>query len=383
MIPYGRQDVTAADIEAVREVLSSDYLTQGPAVPRFEDAVAARCGVDHAVAVNSATSALHVACAALGLGPGDRLWTQPVTFVASANCALYCGAEVDFVDIDPRRFTMCPDRLEEKLVAAERAGRLPKVVMPVHMCGQPADMEAIGALKRRYGFAIVEDASHAIGGRHRGRPVGAEPLTDVTILSFHPVKIITSGEGGMALTRDPGLAQRMAMLRTHGITRDPALMTHKAEGPWYYQQIALGWNYRMTDIQAALGLSQLSRLDAYIARRHELAERYDCAFEGWPLTTPWRAADCLSAFHLYVIRLDDGARRGEVFEALRSAGIGVNVHYIPVHLQPYYRDLGFAPDDFPASEAYYNEAITLPLYPTMTEAQQEEVIAALAAALGR
>jgi UDP-4-amino-4,6-dideoxy-N-acetyl-beta-L-altrosamine transaminase len=381
MIPYGRQDVTLADIDAVREVLTSDFLTQGPAVPRFEAAVAERAQVPHAVATNSATSALHVACAALGLGPGDRLWTQPLTFVASANCALYCGADVDFVDIDPRRFTMCPDRLEEKLVAAEREGRLPKVVMPVHMCGQPADMEAIAALKRRFGFAIVEDASHAIGGRHQGRPVGAEPDTDVTVLSFHPVKIITSGEGGMALARDPGLATRMAMLRTHGITRDPAMMTNEPDGPWYYQQVALGWNYRMTDIHAALGLSQFSRLDAYVARRNELANRYDRAFESWPLTTPWRAPDCLSAFHLYVIRLHDVDRRREAFDALRAAGIGVNVHYIPVHLQPYYRKLGFALGDFPESEAYYRDAITLPLYPTMTEEQQDEVIAALGDAL--
>ena len=381
MIPYGRQDITESDLAAVAEVLKSPYLTQGPAVPAFEAAVAARVGVPHAVAMNSATSALHVACAALGLGPGDALWTQPNTFVASANCGLYCGASVDFVDIDPQRFTMCPRRLAEKLEGAERAGNLPKIVVPVHMCGQSADMEAIGALARKYGFAIIEDASHAIGGRHKQHAIGAGPDTAVTVFSFHPVKIITSGEGGMAVTSDAALAERMAMLRSHGITRSPDLMTHEPDGPWYYQQVDLGWNYRMTDIHAALGLSQLERLDGYIAKRHEQAARYDAAFAGWPLSTPWRDPADLSAFHLYVIRLNDASRRRAVFEALRGADIGVNVHYIPVHLQPYYRAFGFKPGDFPESERYYDEAISLPLFPLMTTGEQDRVISELAKAL--
>jgi len=381
MIPYGRQDVTEEDIEAVVSVLRSDFLTQGPVTPQFERAVAEYVGVDHAVSANSATSALHLACAALGLGPGDRLWTQPTTFVASANCALYCGAEVDFVDIDPARFTMCPEALERRLEEAAAEGRLPKIVVPVHMCGQPADMAAIAALKRRFGFRIVEDASHAIGARHRDRPVGAEPETDVTVFSFHPVKIVTSGEGGMAVTRDAGLAGRMRLLRSHGITRAPDEMQGVPDGPWYYEQIALGWNYRMTEIHAALGLSQMARLDAYVERRNALAARYDRALEGLPLRRPWRAPDCQSAFHLYVVRLDDGARRREVFERLRADGIGVNVHYIPVHLQPHYRAMGFSPGDFPAAEGYYRDAITLPLHPRLTEAEQDEVVAALRRAL--
>ncbi|WP_299567802.1 UDP-4-amino-4,6-dideoxy-N-acetyl-beta-L-altrosamine transaminase [uncultured Sulfitobacter sp.] len=376
MIPYGRQDITDADLEAVRAVLLSDYLTTGPAVDAFEAKIAAAAGVAHAIAMNSATSALHVACATLGLGPGDTLWTQPNTFVASANCGLYCGAGVDFVDIDPRRFTMCPDALAEKLERAEMEGRLPKVVVPVHMCGQPADMDAIGALKRRYGFHLIEDASHAIGAEHKGRPVGSEPDTDVTVFSFHPVKIVTSGEGGAAVTRNPDLAARMALLRAHGITRDPARMTSESDGPWYYQQVDLGWNYRITDIHAALGASQMDRLAQYVDRRHVLARRYDTLLADLPVETPWRDPDSRSAFHLYVIRLDAGRRR-PVFEAMRAAGIGVNVHYIPVHLQPWYRDMGFGPGDFPNSESYYEEAISIPLYPQLTEDEQDRVVRVL------
>ena len=382
MIPYGRQDITEEDIAAVRDVLSSDFLTQGPAVPAFEAAVAQRVGVPHAVAMNSATSALHVACAAVGLGRGDILWTQPNTFVASANCGVYCGADVDFVDIDPKRYTMCPDRLSEKLRHAAVAGRLPKIVVPVDMCGQSADMDAIGALSRDYGFSVIEDASHAIGGSYRGQAIGSHPDADVTVFSFHPVKIVTSGEGGMAVTRDAALAERMVRLRSHGITRDPAHMTHDSEGPWYYQQIELGWNYRMTDIHAALGLSQVERLVSYVSRRNRLAERYDRAFEGWPLTTPWRDARDLSAFHLYVILVDEPQRRRAVFEELRAAEIGVNVHYIPVHLQPFYRERGFAPGDFPISEAYYDRAISLPLFPALSEAEQDRVIETLGRILG-
>jgi UDP-4-amino-4,6-dideoxy-N-acetyl-beta-L-altrosamine transaminase len=380
MIPYGRQEITQSDIDAVIEVLQSDYLTQGPMVPRFEQVVSTYCDVGYAVAVNSATSALHIACLALGLGPGDWLWTSPVTFVASANCGLYCGAGVDFVDIDPRTYNMCPKALQRKLEVAAREGRLPKVVIPVHLCGQPCDMERIHQLGQQYGFRIIEDASHAIGGRYRGEPVGNCRYSDITIFSFHPVKIITTAEGGMILTNDTELANKMSLLRSHGITRDPAQMTHNADGPWYYQQIALGFNYRMTELQAALGVSQMQRLDAYVARRHELAERYDALLRELPMTLPWQHPDGYSGMHLYVIRLQLGkiakAHR-QVFENLREQGIGVNLHYIPVHMQPYYQKKGFCKGAFPAAEAYYREAISLPLYPNMEEAQQDQVISAL------
>jgi len=382
MIPYGRQDITQADLDAVAEVLRSDFLTQGPAVPAFESAVAAYSGAAHAVAANSATSALHIACAALGLGSGDLLWTVPNTFVASANCARYCGADVDFVDIDPRSYNMSVEALAAKLAAAERAGRLPKVLVPVHLCGQSCDMAAIGELARRHGVRVIEDASHAIGGRYRDAPVGNCAHSDITVFSFHPVKIVTTAEGGMAMTNDPDLARRMARLRSHGITRDPAEMTHAPDGPWYYQQIELGWNYRMTDMQAALGLSQMARLDDYVARRHAIARRYDAELAGLPLTTPWQNPETVSALHLYPIRLHDAARHRTVFEALRAAGIGVNLHYIPVHLQPYYRALGFADGDFPESEAYYRSAISLPMFPTLTDGQQSRVIGELGRILG-
>ncbi|PWR25734.1 UDP-4-amino-4,6-dideoxy-N-acetyl-beta-L-altrosamine transaminase [Zavarzinia aquatilis] len=377
MIPYGRQDITQADIDAVGAVLRSDFLTQGPMVPRFEAAVADRCGAPHAIAVNSATSALHVACLALGLGPGDILWTTPVTFVASANCALYCGAEVDFVDIDPATYNLCPRALEAKLIEAKVAGRLPKVVVPVHLAGQSPDMAAIHDLATRFGFRVIEDASHAIGATYLGAAVGDCRYSDITVFSFHPVKIITTGEGGMALTRDPALAARMDLLRSHGITRDPALMSHAPDGPWYYQQVDLGYNYRMTDIQAALGLSQMTRLGDYVARRRLLARRYDRLLAGLPLRVPFQHGDGESAWHLYIVRLDPALDRRAVFEALRAAGIGVNLHYIPVHTQPYYAAKGFAPGDFPEAERYYAEAISLPLYPGLTEAMQDEVIAAL------
>jgi UDP-4-amino-4,6-dideoxy-N-acetyl-beta-L-altrosamine transaminase len=384
-IPYGRQDITAADIDAVVATLQSDYLTQGPRVPEFERAVAMHVGAAHAVAVNSATSALHTACLALGLGPGDWLWTSPITFVASANCALYCGARVDFVDIDPRTYNLCPQALERKLQQAERDGCLPKVVVPVHLCGQSCDMAAIHALAQRYGFKIVEDASHAIGGQYRGGYVGNGRYSDITVFSFHPVKIITTAEGGMAMTNSAALADRMALLRSHGITRDPAQMTHAPDGPWYYQQTDLGFNYRLTELQAALGLSQLHRLDEYVARRHELAARYDTLLARLPVTTPWQHPDQHSGLHLYVVRVDSaaaGRTRGQVFAALRERGIFVNVHYIPVHTQPYYQRLGFKAGDLPQAERYYEEAISLPMYATLTEAQQDEVVAALTAALG-
>ncbi len=384
MIPYGRQDITQADIDAVVEVLRSDFLTQGPMVPRFEKAVAEDCGAPHAVAVNSATSALHLACLALGLGPGDRLWTSPITFVASANCGLYCGAQVDFVDIDPRTYNLCPKALEQKLEEAERQGRLPKIVVPVHLAGQPCDMLAIHALSERFGFHIIEDASHAIGGTYRGEPIGHGRYSDITVFSFHPVKIITTGEGGMALTRKAELAERMALLRSHGITRDPARMTHAPDGPWYYQQIELGYNYRMTELQAALGVSQMQRLHDYVHRRQALARRYDEHLADLPLTLPWQQPDGTSAWHLYIIRLKlDQIHRShrEVFETMRAQGIGVNLHYIPVPTQPYYRRMGFRPGDFPEAERYYAEAISLPMYPTMNEIQQDQVITSLREAL--
>ena len=385
MIPYGRQDITQADIDAVVEVLHSTHLTQGPAVPRFEQSVLNHCQVKHALAVNSATSALHIACLALGLGPGDLLWTTPNTFVASANCGLYCGAQVDFVDIDPRTYNLCPKALEKKLVVAEKAGRLPKIVVPVHLCGQPCDMRAIHMLAQRYGFKISEDASHAIGGKYLGEPVGNCRFSDITVFSFHPVKIITTAEGGMALTNDDKLAERLGLLRSHGITRDPALMTKGMDGPWYYQQVELGYNYRMTDLQGALGASQMNRLAQYVARRHELARRYDVLLKDLPVTTPWQHPDSYSGLHLYVIRLQlDKIQKThlQVFEALRARDIIVNLHYIPVHTQPYYQKMGFTVGQFPEAERYYAEAISIPMYPIMSEAQQDEVVSCLREALG-
>ncbi|MBB1472239.1 UDP-4-amino-4,6-dideoxy-N-acetyl-beta-L-altrosamine transaminase [Luteimonas sp. MC1782] len=385
MIPYGRQDITQADIDAVVGVLQSDFLTQGPQVPLFEKAVAEYVGARHALAVNSATSALHIACLALGLGPGEWLWTTPVTFVASANCGLYCGARVDFVDIDPRTYNLCPQALERKLVAAQAAGRLPKVVVVVHLCGQPCDMAAIHALGQRYGFRIIEDASHAIGGRYKGEFIGNGRYSDITVFSFHPVKIITTAEGGMALTNDVELANKMALLRSHGITRDVAQMTHASDGPWFYQQIDLGFNYRMTEMQAALGVSQMGRLDQYVASRHELASRYDKLLADLPVTRPWQHPDSYSGLHLYVICLQldqiDKTHR-QVFESLRERGIGVNLHYIPVHTQPYYQQMGFKAGDFPEAERYYAEAISLPMFQTLSDAQQDEVVAALRISLG-
>jgi len=384
MIPYGRQEITKSDIDAVIQVLQSDFLTQGPMVPRFEQAVAQHVGAVHAVAVNSATSALHLACLALGLGPGDWLWTSPISFVASSNCALYCGARVDFVDIDPRTYNLSPAALEQKLNRAEREGRLPKVVVPVHLCGQPCDMAAIHALATRYGFKVIEDASHAIGGKYRDDFIGSCRYSDVAIFSFHPVKIVTTAEGGMAVCNDAALADQMALLRSHGITRDPARMTQEADGPWYYQQVALGFNYRMTELQAALGVSQMTRLDDYVARRHVIASRYDGLLAGLPVVTPWQHPDAYSGMHLYPIRLrlDRMARtHRQVFEGLRARGVGVNLHYIPIHTQPYYRQMGFEAGAFPEASRYYAEAISLPMYPTMTEAQQNEVVMALRRAI--
>ena len=380
MIPYGHQDITQADIDAVVSVLKSDFLTQGPTVPSFENAIATHIGAKHAIAVNSATSALHIACLALGLGPGDWLWTSPITFVASANCGLYCGAQVNFVDIDPTTYNLCPKALETKLIAAEKAGLLPKIVVAVHLCGQPCNMESIHALSQHYGFKIIEDASHAIGGKYKGGFIGNCRYSDITVFSFHPVKIITTAEGGMALTNGDEIAHKMSLLRSHGVTRDTKHMTNQPDGSWYYQQIDLGFNYRMTELQAALGISQMQRLDAYVARRHELANRYNELLQNLPVTTPWQHPDSYSGLHLYVIRLQldkINKTHREVFDKLREQNIGVNVHYIPVHTQPYYQHMGFKIGDFPEAERYYAEAISLPMFQTLTNDQQDKIIEAL------
>ena len=380
MIPYGRQNITQGDIDAVVNVLRSDFLTQGPKVPHFEKSVTEYCGVNHAVAVNSATSALHLACLAIGLGPGDWLWTSPITFVASANCGLYCGAKIDFVDIDPRTYNLCPQSLERKLIEAEKVGRLPKIVVPVHLCGQSCNMEAISTLSLKYGFKIIEDASHAIGGTYKGEPIGNCKYSDISVFSFHPVKIITTGEGGMALTNNAELAGTMNLLRSHGITRDPEQMTQIPDGPWYYQQIELGFNYRMTDLQAALGISQLERLNEFVDMRHVVAERYNTSLAGLPITLPYQHSDCHSAFHLYVIRLQlkkSKKSHRQIVIDLREQGIGVNLHYIPIHTQPYYQRFGFKNGDFLQAEAYYEEAISLPMYPILDEKKQAKVVNSL------
>ena len=384
-LPYGRQSLDADDIAAVVAVLHSDYLTQGPAVGRFEQAVAGWCGARHGVAMANGTATLHLAAKALGLGHGDWLWTSPITFVASANAGRYCGAQVDFVDVDPGTVNLCPDRLADKLARAEKDGRLPKVVVPVHFAGQPCALDRIHALSLKYGFRILEDAAHALGGSYRGERIGNCRWSDAVSHSFHPVKIVTSGEGGMITTNDDELAWRIGTLRTHGITRDADRMVGESHGPWYYQQLELGYNFRMTDLQAALGASQMGKLERFAARRRELADRYDRALAGLPLRPLARDPHGVSGWHLYMIRLDLAAirrTRREVFESLRAQGIGVNVHYIPVHLQPDYAKLGFTAGMFPEAERYYEEAITLPLFPAMQDADVERVRAALVQALG-
>ncbi|MDA0110549.1 UDP-4-amino-4,6-dideoxy-N-acetyl-beta-L-altrosamine transaminase [Vibrio sp. La 4.2.2] len=380
VIPYGKQEITQQDIDAVVDVLNSDFLTQGPKVPEFESMLTAHTGAAHALAVNSATSALHIACLALGLGEGDWLWTSPVTFVASANCGLYCSAKVDFVDINPKTYNMCPEKLEQKLIQAKAEGKLPKVVVPVHLCGQPCDMKAIGKLAKEYGFKVIEDASHAIGGKYLGKPIGNCEYSDITVFSFHPVKIVTTAEGGAALTNSQTLADKMALLRSHGITRDPAMMQGESHGAWYYQQIDLGFNYRMTELQAALGVTQMQRLTQFVAARHNLASRYNALLEALPVVRPYQLEDTYSGLHLYVIRLkldEITLTHQQVFNALREQGIGVNLHYIPVHTQPYYQQMGFAIGDFPESERYYQEAISLPMFHGMTDSQQDTVVAIL------
>lgn len=377
MIPYGRQHISEHDIESVVAVLRSDFLTQGPAVPEFERAVAAYCEAKHAVAVNSATSALHVACMALGLGPGDLLWTSPNTFVASANCGRYCGADVDFVDIDPTTYNMSVQALNRKLIAARDAKRLPKIVVPVHFAGEPCMMKEIRSLADEFGFAIVEDASHAIGARYLDEPIGNGRYSDVTVFSFHPVKIVTTAEGGMAVTNSERLAASMRLLRSHGITRDIHAFEGDSAGGWDYQQISLGYNYRLTDLQSILGASQLRDIELFVQRRHEIARRYDDRLGDLPVVLPRRSHESRSALHLYPVRARSSDHRRVIYDGLRSAGIGVNVHYIPVHLQPYYRRLGFRAGDFPNAESYYAGAISLPIYFDLTDELQDRVIAAV------
>lgn len=380
MIYYGKQNINEADIAAVEAVLHSDFLTQGPAIEQFERTVADYCGAKYAVAVTNATSALHIACLAAGLGAGDVLWTSPITFTASANCARYCGADVEFVDIDDATYNMSVDVLEEKLKAARAAGRLPKMVVPVHLAGQSCDMVRIHELAQEYGFTVLEDASHAVGADYLDTKVGSCRYSDMTVFSFHPVKIVTTGEGGMVLTNDEQLYKKLTLYRSHGITRAPELMTHASDGPWYYQQVELGFNYRMTDMQAALGTSQMTRLDEFVARRRELVARYDELLADLPVRTPYVMEGANPSWHLYVVRVDFARvkkTKAEIFAAMRERGVVLNLHYIPVHTQPYYERLGHKPEECPVSLDYYREALTLPLYYSLTNEQQDEVVAAL------
>jgi UDP-4-amino-4,6-dideoxy-N-acetyl-beta-L-altrosamine transaminase len=385
-IPYGRQEVNQTDIDAVVAVLRSDFLTQGPTVPAFEKTIADYCGAQHAVAVNSATSALHIACLALGVGKGDSVWTTPITFVASANCALYCGATVDFVDIDPCTYNLSVEQLAEKLALAEESGNLPKVVIPVHLCGKPCDMVGLHALSQQYSFKIIEDASHAIGGKYKNKPIGNCQYSDITVFSFHPVKIITTGEGGIAMTNDAVLAKRMRQLRSHGITSTTADMEPRpAQEIWNYQQIDLGFNYRMTDIQAALGLSQMQRLDEFVTKRNSIAKRYGHQLSALPVITPWQHPDNYSAYHLYVIRLkldEINKTQRQVYDALVKEKILVNLHYIPVYRQPYYEQFGFSAGYCQQAEKYYSEAISIPMYPGLTESQQDRIVMVISKTLG-
>jgi len=377
VIPYGKQDINPADINSVIDVLQSDFLTQGPQTPLFEKTLVDYCGVNYGVAVNSATSALHIACLALGLGEGDWLWTSPNSFVASANCGLYCDAKIDFVDIDPKTHNLSATELERKLIQAKQENKLPKVVIPVHFAGQSCNMKKIHFLSQEYGFKIIEDASHAIGGKYLEKPIGGCQYSDITVFSFHPVKIITTAEGGLATTNSKELAEKMRLFRSHGITRDKSLMTRDPDGDWYYQQVGLGFNYRMTELQAALGISQMQRLDEFVAKRHILQERYDLLLSDLPIIKPYQDKDNYSALHLYPIQIDlnkVSKNREQIFNVLRENGIGVNVHYIPIHTQPYYLQFGFIEGDFPNSESYYNRTISIPLFHTMTVEQQDEVL---------
>ncbi len=383
-IPYGRQNINDDDIQAVITTLKSDNITQGPVVPAFESEIKAYCGASHSVAVNSATSALHLACLALDVGPGDIVWTSPITFVASANCALYCGATVDFIDIDPLTYNLSEEKLEEKLVLAEKEGKLPKVVIPVHLAGQSCNMKEISKLAQRYGFNVIEDASHAIGGSYLGKKVGCCEFSDIAVFSFHPVKIITTAEGGIATTNSTEIANKLRLLRSHGITKEPEFMINPSEGPWYYEQQLLGFNYRMTDIHAALGISQMNRLDQFVSNRHRIIERYNSSLANLPVRTPWQNPNCYSASHLYIIRLElenIKLSHREVFEFFRDNGIGVALHYMPVYRQIYYKNLGFCQDACLEAEKYYSEAISLPMYPDLSEEDQKRVVDVLSSAI--
>ena len=377
MIPYGKQDINQSDIDSVIDVLKSDFLTQGPQLPLFEKKVADYCKAEFGAAVNSATSALHIACLALGLAEDDYLWTSPNTFVASANCGLYCGAQVDFVDIDPQTYNLCTNALEQKLIKAKQVNKLPKVVIPVHFAGQSCDMTRVHQLGQEYGFKIIEDASHAIGGKYLNKPIGGCQYSDITVFSFHPVKIITTAEGGLATTNQADLVEKMQLFRSHGVTRDPKLMTKQTDGGWYYQQVELGFNYRMTELQAALGISQMQRLDSFVEKRHQLQQRYHELLKGLPIKLPYQSTDSYSALHLYPIQLElenISKTHAQVFDELRQNNLGVNVHYIPVHTQPYYEEKGFNPGDFPEAEKYYDRAISIPLYHGLTFEQQDQVV---------
>ena len=380
MIPYGKQDINQSDIEAVIEVLKSDFLTQGPQVPLFEHNVSNYCNAQYGVAVNSATSALHVACLALGLGKDDWLWTSPNSFVASANCGLYCGAKVDFVDIDPKTYNLSVEELRKKLIQAKKDNKLPKIVIPVHFAGQSCDMQSIHKLSKEFGFKILEDASHAIGGKYLDKPIGGCQYSDITVFSFHPVKIITTAEGGLATTNQKELAEKMQLFRAHGITREPKLMTKKTEGGWYYQQVELGFNYRMNDLQAALGIAQMKRLDKFITIRHSLKQRYDELLKDLTLITPAQFSDSYSSLHLYPVQLKLehlSKAHNQIFDELRKSGVGVNLHYIPIHLQPYFKNMGFKKGDFPKAEDYYSRAISIPIYQGLTTELQDKVAAVL------
>jgi UDP-4-amino-4,6-dideoxy-N-acetyl-beta-L-altrosamine transaminase len=384
-IPYGRQNIDETDINAVVDVLRSEFLTQGPAVPMFEGIVSDYCGSEYAVAVSSATAALHLACLALDVGPGDLVWTSAITFVASANCARYCDADVDFIDIDPQTYNMSVLDLERKLEIAQKSGRLPKVVIPVHLAGQACDMKKIFDLAKRYGFKIIEDASHAIGGSYEGVRIGSCQYSDITIFSFHPVKIITTGEGGMAVTNDGLIAGRLSRLRSHGITRALDEIENKPDGPWYYEQLELGYNYRMNDIQAALGLSQMTKLDQFVIERKHITDRYNEMFLSKPIKIPFTLEMAISSCHLYVARLDLVSLQAslkQVFDRMRSAGILVNLHYIPVYRHPYYEKIGYERRDYPVAEAYYSNAISLPIFPGLTSQQQEFVVKTLCTPTG-
>lgn len=379
-IPYGRQDINQADIDAVVDVLEGDWLTQGPAIERFEQAVADATGAKYAVAISSCTAGLHIACLAAGLSRGDTLWTSPNTFVASANAARYCGANVDFVDIDPQTYNISISALADKLTKAKATNTLPKVVIPVHFSGQACNMAAIHQLSQEFGFTVIEDAAHAIGASYQSVPVGQCQHSAMTVFSFHPVKIVTTAEGGVVTTNDNTLYDQLIMLRSHGITKEADKLTSPAEGGWSYEQQTLGYHYRMTDIQAALGASQVQRLPEFIARRRQLAAQYDEMLADLPVIRPYQAESQQSSWHLYVVQIDShktSTTRKAVFDGLRAANIGVQIHYIPVHTQPYYKAIGFNRGDFPVAESYYQQAISLPMYPTLTDAEQQRVVATL------